>query len=947
MKLLSCNIQNFGTISNKSYDFTNGINNIYENNGYGKTTIAAFIKAMLYGMETDNINAPDFRDRRHYAPFNGQKYGGTLIFEHQGKEYRIEKTFNTKSAAQDKVTLYIDKEEEPFIDELGEQILGLDKESFERLLFIDSNKIKMKSTGNIKNSLSKIVGEDIEGVDYDLVQKNLKEAKDQYYPLSRKADTKYIKAKKEKSALEQEIKTKEDIADSLQNMYPNRNSLSEELQELQKKKAYQSDMNTLLECWNTYEKMLEDIETKKGKIKNIEEFYPNGLPSDEEIDNIDKCREKILVAKTEQSHNTIGDEKMESLKGYEEMFKNGYPTSEEIDALDKGLLALENIKIDKAKKALSDEDTKRYNELDYKYRNNKPSKDDLVEMDKCFNEYQKEKNLSNNSKELSDEDKEIKRVCENKDIDADSTMVKTLLNEYQETDNKLKTTNKYDQTEGQSKAPKSKLNLILTIASIVIILGGVGLCFVKLVVGIILLSLGFIGLIVVGFLYLKTKIDNSGNMAISSQFMDASAILAKKEKELHTILTKYGIYSDNIYNDAFKFSSMIERYNQILKEENDAKSSKSGSATIIANCENALDAFLSKFGPYESYQDGLNLIKNEVIEYERLKDKYDKSIKDINDLNNQEQTKKKAIDDTLSKYSLVVEDRVALNKLIAEIDKYTTLKKEYEDVLGSSTENEKLIATLEKEIKDFDEKYSKNVFFEIDDINTIRTDRRELTTLSSQLCEKIAEADNYKKEKGLTTKPTEDDIDTNLDENIKNKTSEFARLEKDIEEFESKIEDLEDNKNRLKELNSLMAAYEKRFNLLCNLEESIKAAQKTLNDRYVEPIMNKFDYYSKLLGNVLNMKIEMGKDFEIRLDVNGEIKSSDHLSDGQKSICAICFRFALLSSIYNDDIPFVIMDDPFLTLDNSNMDSMKNMLKGLFSDKQVIYLTCHDSRNLV
>ena len=68
MKLLKCHIENFGKLSNYDYSFEDGLNTIKEENGFGKTTFASFIKAMFYGMEAKkkykNIN----RQKKNICP---------------------------------------------------------------------------------------------------------------------------------------------------------------------------------------------------------------------------------------------------------------------------------------------------------------------------------------------------------------------------------------------------------------------------------------------------------------------------------------------------------------------------------------------------------------------------------------------------------------------------------------------------------------------------------------------------------------------------------------------------------------------------------------------------------------------------------------------------------------------------------------------------------------
>ena len=50
MRLVKCYISSFGKLKNFTYYFSDGLNTIKENNGWGKSTLATFIKAMFYGL---------------------------------------------------------------------------------------------------------------------------------------------------------------------------------------------------------------------------------------------------------------------------------------------------------------------------------------------------------------------------------------------------------------------------------------------------------------------------------------------------------------------------------------------------------------------------------------------------------------------------------------------------------------------------------------------------------------------------------------------------------------------------------------------------------------------------------------------------------------------------------------------------------------------------------
>ena len=54
----------------------------------------------------------------------------------------------------------------------------------------------------------------------------------------------------------------------------------------------------------------------------------------------------------------------------------------------------------------------------------------------------------------------------------------------------------------------------------------------------------------------------------------------------------------------------------------------------------------------------------------------------------------------------------------------------------------------------------------------------------------------------------------------------------------------------------------------------------------------------------------------------------------------------MLDSIFNSEPPFIIMDDTFMTLDSNNFKVVSKLLEEISKDKQIIYLTCHRSREL-
>ena len=104
MKLIRCHIENFGVLSDFDFSFAEGLTTICQSNGFGKSTFAAFIKAMFYGFPRTGARNIVENERKRYDPWQGGKYGGYLEFEVQDVSYRVTRYFG-KTAAKDTFSL--------------------------------------------------------------------------------------------------------------------------------------------------------------------------------------------------------------------------------------------------------------------------------------------------------------------------------------------------------------------------------------------------------------------------------------------------------------------------------------------------------------------------------------------------------------------------------------------------------------------------------------------------------------------------------------------------------------------------------------------------------------------------------------------------------------------------------------------------------------------------
>ena len=184
MKLIRLYVENFGGLSHYSLYFEKGITTVIEPNGFGKTTLAEFIRAMFYGFPRKSKNL-DKSLRQKYAPWNGGQYGGYLEFEYEGRCYRIERTFGTNPKADtfSAIDLTANRKTNRFTEELGQELFGLDADSFERSTYLPQQRSETPlATVSIQAKLSNLVEDSADVGNYDKALAALKERRSAFVP---------------------------------------------------------------------------------------------------------------------------------------------------------------------------------------------------------------------------------------------------------------------------------------------------------------------------------------------------------------------------------------------------------------------------------------------------------------------------------------------------------------------------------------------------------------------------------------------------------------------------------------------------------------------------------------------------------------------------------------------------------------------------------------------
>lgn len=141
MRIDKVEIDGFGKLNNRSYEFKDGLNLIYGKNESGKSTLCEFILSMFYGLPNKGkLEKTDLPARIKYKPWNSEAFGGRVFFtDNSGKKLVIERSFKG-SRRTDKATLRdaATWEEIGDAENIGEKVFGLSREGFLKTLYIKS-----------------------------------------------------------------------------------------------------------------------------------------------------------------------------------------------------------------------------------------------------------------------------------------------------------------------------------------------------------------------------------------------------------------------------------------------------------------------------------------------------------------------------------------------------------------------------------------------------------------------------------------------------------------------------------------------------------------------------------------------------------------------------------------------------------------------------------------
>lgn len=1052
MILKRCHIENFGTLSGFDCEFTPGLTVLLRENGFGKSTLAAFIKAMFYGLQKDG-NSLEKNERKRFDPWQGGKFGGFLEFSANGTDYRVTRFFG-KTAAKDSFSLWNLTKGSPstdFSEQLGESLFHLDAKSFARSTYLSQfSDSGPTATTSIQAKLTDLVEDTSDLLNFDTAMKALKDARKKL-GVSQKAGSLVPNTREELLALEMEL------AD-IQSRIPELDEICRRIDE--ENAAAARENQALSQVWDQirqaaqFEKQAmayrqeqvrrQKVSDTKSAISALDARHPQGYPPLEEIE-LQKQHTLLLDRATAHLHSLSRPENAEIAETGRQRFPNPEQTVRELEEAQKKCTLLEKLTAQQGAQWLPQE-ADQLEALNHCFPNGAPGKEERAQLARNLQQLQALQ-VQMDAAVLSADDRLALDTLETRfsrglPTEADLTACEQnrealralrqkaescrLPQEEEASYEALRRTftsgvpNEEDiqaqqqscrriaQLEGRKsakttqveKAPLKKAPILI---GILLALAGAALFLFRLPVpGAVLLAASSISLIL-GLL----------PGAQSPRTVTTSAITQEENQELYDRKSALEDFLLRFYQDVqepdTKLGWLLRDRDQYLRlREQQARYSGQQEALQKEILEKGqrLRAFYAAYFPGRPYDPGfVSALRQQAQALTQLRLRQDNLLARRKELEAQAAALRHQAKELLSRYGQTGTDLAeAAAALDRDSDRWEQLKEKQAAVRSAAAEIHAQAQPLEEALQALLEAYNcftpgvpyaeqlsslrrqLDSFRQADTalrqyedsvakdrqtieaaqknlqrfagawgpgtLSQLEADTRARLQLEQALVEHTQDLETFLNQNPHTECPASDlpDQDT-----LKRQE---AQLRAQSDETGKTLSSLRENRNRLQHqveripaLQDQMAALEEsgkdaleKYSLLTGTMDLLETARENLATGYVGTVKTKFLTYADTLLQGQLDGILLDKELTLHVDAQGEPREVAAFSAGTADSLMLCMRLALVDALFPGEKPCLILDDPFVNLDDDHTKKALEILKEISKGRQVIYLVCNSSR---
>lgn len=838
MKLIRLHVENFGKLQNFDFSFERGLNVFLEENGWGKSTLAAFIKAMLYGMPASSKQSLDENERKKYMPWQGGAYGGSLEFSTASGKYRIERFFGAKESG-DSFVLYdlaTNCESTRYSSRVGEELFGIDADGFSRTVYLSQHAVTAKGDNN---SITAKLGDLLDDVD------DIGSFDDAMAALEKRR--KYYK------------------------MTGERGRIAEIEREI-------ANLGAQIEQLTRTEDMMRQKESELAALaRRMKELTASIDEVRATLRHAGLARERAaFLAQKERMQKELSALE-ESARELDARMKGKHPTPEEMTALRR---LLDNIYEARARvneiASLSSQSEK-YEILKPDFVGALPTKEEFSAMLSANFELQ---NIAHREQGLQ--------------TPTESTASRHFARQMPPTEGEIKgILDALAAEEAARAAQKEKKGSGKTTAVVCLVLAVLA-AVAGFFAPILFALAGVLGMISLCLFLQKEKPEE-----VSTVF--AAEIAARD------MLSRYGVSAEGNLRDRLTELSLLSR----------------------------------------QWRESESAEQKRIKSLQALRSKKQQLLREL-----QEQFR--AWDILLSPKNDYRDDIEALRRDVARIAR-AVAEKEQRDRRREAAlaEQKRLQAEFTPFLRHFDPEAKLKPAECLDRVQEWETEYRRL---SRRIPELRAELARFVVEKGIdahteqqsTTLP---DVDA-LSARERALQKELGEVQNRQVELKSHIGRLSSDVERLPEIEATVRALEEELtqaransNTIANTAQFLEEAKTGLSTRYLADMQTSFSALLKTLMDDNAPESVMDTSFKVKLRQSGKTQHPESLSQGWRDAVEFCVRLSLTEALYAEgETPPIILDDPFVNLDERRLTAAKRLLVALSEKYQILYLICHAER---
>ncbi len=863
MRILRLHVENFGTLKDFSLEFEQGMNVLYRENGWGKSTLAVFIKAMLYGLPASSKRSLDENERKKYVPWQGGAYGGSLEFETAKGCFRAERFFGAKESG-DRFSLFdlaTNLPSQVYSQSLGEELFGIDADGFERSTYLSQRSL---TGGKDNNSISAKLGNLLDDVgdigSYDTAIAALDKRR-RYYVMTgnrgaiaemEEARLSFVTELEHCRRVEEAMRLQEqELAACTAQLTAARMTVAE-TRERMKRAALFGERAALIGQKNN---MLSELSALSAERARIDAFLGDPLPSPEELSEQRTRLEKLQQSRTRLESIPTEPRDAEQLHRLRQTYRTGMPNAADLERVTR--------------------DNEQMRELRVRYET-----------------------LRESVTQGTSDERFAKGVPS---TEALASAKESLLR-----------ARSLQKTAGEVVPPTRVSNRQLPFATLTLGLGillGI-LSFLPMfsALSIVLLSIGCLAVV------------GGGVWSVVSV-----SVCAKKRRQAE------------------------ERANKRARLLEEARRAEQSAVALLREYRMPVD------DPAQSLAE-LSVMATRYREYAQKRHAVRKELEQIKQRHAQISERIRAYLSHFVGECAVKDDyRAQIERLTRESDLLVRLETEEMKRISDRRREQAIFDGLNAICRAFSERYDPDGRMPpADCLSHVGTQLHERERLCREIAQKEQALKAFIAEKKLDETDVNEEVASPeaLAEEERMLQARITDLQRRQATLKGSVERLSQDVDRIPELEGEIAQLKLRIDeakanaaTVTHTAAFLEEAKNALSTRYLDGMQESFREFLALLCEGEAPEAVMDTSFEVRLRESGQTRSMESFSRGWRDVVEFCTRLSLTDALYAEgEKPFLLLDDPFVNLDDRRLAAARQMLARVAEKYQILYTVCHKDR---